>query len=45
MEGLWTYPTWRFSNYWDLVIEMWGKNVILPNVDYRCKEINAKVLM
>ena len=46
MAGLWTYPTLRLSNCWNLVIEMWKnwQNVILNNVDYLCKGIKDKVL-
>ena len=46
MAGLWTYPTLRLSNCWNLVIEMWEnrQNVILNNVDYLCKGIKDEVL-
>ena len=45
MVGLWTYPTLRLSNRWNLVIEMWKtQNFMLNNVDYFCKRIKAEVL-
>ena len=46
MAGLWTNPVIKLPNYWNLVIEMWktGKNVILNNVDYLWKRINADIL-